>query len=369
MQFIDLKTQQDRIRTEIDDAIQRVLDHGRYIMGPEIAELEEKLAAFSGSKHCISCGNGTDALLLGLMAFGVGAGDAVITTPFTFFATAEMIALTGATPVFVDIDPDTYNIDPAEIEKAILRIRDEGQLNLRGIITVDLFGLPSDYAAIMPLAEKHGLFVLQDAAQAFGAEYEGRKCPSHGHIGTTSFFPAKPLGCYGDGGAVFTDDDELAETMRSLRIHGKGSDKYNNIRIGMNARMDTMQAAILLEKFKLYPEEIELRQQVADGYHAALAERYKLQAVPDGSRSVWAQYCLESDNREAAMARLKEAGIPSMIYYVKPLHLLDAFKQLGGAEGDFPVAESVSQKIFALPMHPYLHTEEIDRITSVLSEV
>jgi len=369
MQFIDLKAQQDRIRPQLDAAIKRVLDHGRYIMGPEISDLEEVLAEFSGSKHCISCGSGTGALLLGLMAFGVGAGDAVITTPFTFFATAEMIALTGATPVFVDIDPHTYNIDPAKIKEAIQTLESDDTLNLRGIITVDLFGLPADYDEIMPLAEKHGLFVLQDSAQAFGAEYKEKKCPAIGHIGTTSFFPAKPLGCYGDGGAVFTDDDALAETVRSLRIHGKGFDKYNNVRIGMNARMDTMQAAILLEKFKLYPEEIELRQRVAEGYQAALSDRYKLQVVPDGCRSVWAQYCLESDGRAEVMARLKKNDIPSMIYYITPLHLLDAFKHLGNDKGDFPVAESASEKIFALPMYPYLSEEDAERTSSILREI
>nr|VFK29012.1 MAG: dTDP-4-amino-4,6-dideoxygalactose transaminase [Candidatus Kentron sp. MB]VFK29545.1 MAG: dTDP-4-amino-4,6-dideoxygalactose transaminase [Candidatus Kentron sp. MB]VFK74822.1 MAG: dTDP-4-amino-4,6-dideoxygalactose transaminase [Candidatus Kentron sp. MB] len=369
MQFIDLKAQQDRIRPQLDAALRRVLDHGRYILGPEVAQLEQRLAEFTGAKHCIACANGTDALLLGLMACQVGPGDAVITTPFTFFATAEMIALTGATPIFVDIQPDTYNIDPNKIAEAIQRFEKTDSLNLKGIITVDLFGLPADYQQIMPLAKAHDLFVLQDAAQAFGAEADGKKSPTHGDVGTTSFFPAKPLGCYGDGGAVFTDDDALADTIRSLRVHGQGSDKYNNTRIGINSRMDTMQAAILLEKFRLYPEEIELRQRIADGYHALLAGRYKRQWVPAGFRSVWAQYCLESAHREKAMARLEEAGIPSMIYYRKPLHLLKAFNGLGHGEGDFPVAEAASRNIFALPMHPYLSEEDIHRICEVLNGV
>jgi len=366
MQFIDLQTQQKKIRPELDAAIARVLDHGCYIMGPEIAELEDRLAAFIGSKHCITCGSGTDALLLGLLAYGVGPGDAIITTPFTFFATAEMVAITGATPVFADIDPDTYNIDPSRVEEAINLVKKDGTLNLKGIIPVDLFGLSADYEKIMSLAEAHGLFVLQDAAQAFGAEAFGKKCPTHGHVGVTSFFPAKPLGCYGDGGAVFTDDDELAATIQSLRIHGKGFDKYDNVRIGMNARMDTLQAAILLEKLRIYSEEIELRQQVAERYQTALSKDYKLQSVPFGYHSVWAQFCLESDNRERVMVKLKEIGIPSAVYYPKPLHLTDAFKSLSYGEGDFPITESVSKNIFALPMHPYLEKKDLDFICKSL---
>ncbi len=368
MQFIDLAAQQERIRPQIDAAIDRVLDHGRYIMGPEVAELENELVAFVDSKHCISCSSGTDALLLGLMAYGVGAGDAVFTSPFTFFATAEMIALTGATPVFVDIDPDTYNIDPKTLAEAVRQVREEGRLTPRGIIPVDLFGLPADYDAIMPFAEEQGLFLLQDAAQAFGAEYKGRKCPTQGHIGTTSFFPAKPLGCYGDGGAVFTDDDELAEKMRSFRVHGKGTDKYNNVRIGLNARLDTMQAAILLEKFKIYPEEIELRQLVAERYRDGL-DGFKMQIIPEGNKSVYAQFCLESDRRDEIMAVLKVNGIPSVIYYVKPLHLLEAFSGLGYKRGDFPCAEKASQRIFALPMHPYLTEQQQSQIIQAVQTV
>jgi len=366
MQFIDLKEQQRRIRLELDVAIARVLDHGRYVMGPEVAELEDQLAAIVGSRHCISCSSGTDALLLGLMAYGVGPGDAVITTPFTFFATAEMIALTGATPIFVDIDLDTYNIDPAKIEEVIHSVKAEGVLNLKGIIPVDLFGLPADYEKIMPLAEAHGLFVLQDAAQAFGAEAFGKKCPAHGHIGTTSFFPAKPLGCYGDGGAVFTDDDGMAEIIKSLRVHGEGVDKYNNVRIGINGRLDSIQAAVLLEKLKLYPEEIELRQQVASQYAEQLDSTLKLQAMPVGYKSVWAQFCIQADGRDEIMARLKQADIPSVIYYVKPMHLLDAFAGLGYREGDFPVAEAASKRIFAVPMHPYLTSEDVGHVCGVI---
>lgn len=361
MQFIDLKQQQEQIRPQIDAAIKRVLDHGKYIMGPEVAELESELASFVGSKHCISCASGTDALLLGLMAYGVGPGDAIFTTPFTFFATAEMIALTGATPVFVDIDPDTYNIDSTKLIDAIDRVTQEGILRPKGIVPVDLFGLPADYDAIIPLADERGMFVLQDAAQAFGAEYKGRKCPALGHVGITSFFPAKPLGCYGDGGAVFTDDDKLADIMRSLRVHGKGVDKYNNIRIGLNARMDTIQAAIVLEKLKIYPDEIERRQWAAEEYGKRLFGM-KRQKILEGTTSVWAQFCVESTQRATIQATLKEVGIPSVVYYVKPLHLLAAFSYLGYCIGDFPVAEMVSEYIFALPFHPYLESRDIETI-------
>jgi UDP-2-acetamido-2-deoxy-ribo-hexuluronate aminotransferase len=370
--FIDLKAQQDRIRPQIEAAIRRVLDHGEYIMGAEILELEEKLATFVGSKHCLTCSSGTDALLMGLMAYDVKPGDAIFTTPFTFTATAEVISLLGATPVFVDIERDTYNVDPARIEATINRIISEGKLNPRGIIPVDLFGLPADYDAIMPIAEKYGLFVLQDAAQSFGAQYRGKKCPSLGHIGVTSFFPAKPLGCYGDGGAVFTDDAELAEIMQSIRVHGKGEDKYNNIRVGLNARMDTLQAAILLEKFKIFPEEIELRQEVARKYRdhvATIVPSLKFQRIPQDLISVYAQFCVESVYRNDIQAALKQAGIPTAIYYPKPLHLLTAFSYLGYDEGDMLVTEEVAKNIFALPMHPYLTEQDIVKIIKTISEI
>jgi len=369
--FIDLKAQQDRIRPQLEAAIGRVLDHGEYIMGPEVKELEEKLAAFIGSKDCISCSSGTDALLMALMAYGVGPGDAVFTTPFTFIATAEVISLLGATPVFVDIDSDTYNIDPVKLKVTIDRTFAEDKLKPRGIIPVDLFGLPADYDSIMPMAQAHGLFVLQDAAQSFGAEYHGRKCPTLGHVGATSFFPAKPLGCYGDGGAVFTNDDGLAEIMRSIRVHGKGADKYNNVRIGLNGRMDTLQAAIVVEKLRIFPEEIELRQEVARSYAERLPQVVldaKLQYVPAGSRSVYAQFCVELDHRSEVQAALKRQGIPTAIYYPQPLHLLTAFSSLGYREGDMPVTESAAERIFALPMHPYLTKQDIDFIVGAMAE-
>jgi UDP-2-acetamido-2-deoxy-ribo-hexuluronate aminotransferase len=369
--FIDLRTQQDRIRSQLGAAINKVLDHGEYIMGPEVKELEEKLAVFVGSKNCVTCSSGTDALLMTLMAYGVGPGDAIFTTPFTFIATAEVISLLGATPVFVDIDPDTYNIDPAGIKAAIDRTIAAGRLKPRGVIPVDLFGLPADYDSLMAIAEKYRLFVLQDAAQSFGADYQGKKCPTLGHVGATSFFPAKPLGCYGDGGAVFTDDDGLADIVRSIRIHGKGEDNYNNIRIGLNGRMDTIQAAILLEKLKIFPEEIELRQGVADAYSKRLGQivpHGRLQCIPVGSRSVYAQFCVQLDCRSDIQNALKKRGIPTAIYYPKPLHLLSAFSSLGYCEGDMPVAESVASKIFALPMHPYLTSRDVDLVVDAIME-
>ncbi len=362
IQFIDLQAQRRRIETEINEAVARVIEQGKYIMGPEVKQLESDLAEFVGSKHCVGCSSGTDAILMALMAYDVKPGDAILTTPFTFFATAEVIALLGATPVFVDIDPDTYNLDPKKIEEAIAKVHADGKLNLRGIITVDLFGLPCDYDRIIPLAREHDLFVVQDAAQAYGATYNGKKAPTHGDIGTTSFFPAKPLGCYGDGGAVFTDNDEIAQKLQSVRVHGKGTDKYNNVRIGLNARLDTLQAGILIEKLKIYADEIEKRQAVAAAYAEVLPSDLKLPVVPEGSTSVWAQYTLQAENRSEIQAKLKEQGVPSAIYYIKSLHLLDAFADLGYKLGDFPVSEAASEKVFSLPFHPYLDRATIDRI-------
>ena len=377
--FVDLPCQQKRIRAELDAAIARVLDHGKYIMGPEIDELEHRLSDFVGGAHCISCGSGTDALLLGLMALGVGRGDAVFTSPFTFIATAEVVAFLGATPVFVDIDANTYNIDPQLLEDAITRTQSEGVLIPKAIIPVDLFGLPAAYDKIRPIAEAHGLSILEDAAQSFGAHYGDHVSPSLGNIGATSFFPAKPLGCYGDGGAVFTDDDALADVMRSLRIHGKGTDKYSNVRIGVNARMDTIQAAILLVKLGLYDEEIATRQRLAKRYALALRERcgdaiadgrLKLPVIPDQvEECVWAQFSVECDDRSAAQNALKQSGIPTAVYYPTPLHLLPAFSGLGYAAGSFPVSEHASSRIFSLPMHPYLDDDTIEQVATGLSSV
>ena len=369
MDFIDLKTQQNRIKEQLDTNIQKVLAHGNYIMGPEVKELETKLAAYVGAKHAIGCASGTDALLMALMALNVGPGDAVFTSPFTFIATAEVISLLGATPVFVDIDPKTYNIDPQKLDQAVLSVKsDDSRLIPRAVIPVDLFGLPADYDAIDAIAKKHDLIVIEDAAQSFGAEYNGKKACSFGHIACTSFFPAKPLGCYGDGGMCFTEDDALAAVLDSIRVHGKGSHKYDNARIGINGRIDTLQAAILLAKFAIFPEEVELRNQAAARYTEGIGKSPATVITPDipaGYKSVWAQYSLLAESeaqRTALMDRLKAAGIPTAIYYPKPLHLQTAFAGLGYKPGAFPVSEGAANRIFSLPMHPYLTEQDQTKI-------
>ena len=374
MQFIDLKKQYNKIEASVQQRINAVLQHGSYILGPEIHELEEKLARYVGAKHCLTCASGTDALLLALMAKNVGPGDAVLTTPFTFVATAEAIALLGATPVFVDIDPLTYNIDPKNLRQVIAAYKSDKAignlpkgLKLRGIIPVDIFGLPADYDAINKIAMDNGLFVLEDAAQSFGGIYKGKKAGSLAGIAATSFFPAKPLGCYGDGGALFTDDNELLAILKSLRVHGQGADKYENVRIGINGRMDTIQAAILLAKLELFDEELDLRQSVAQRYSRLLGNAVAAPKIPEGYLSAWAQYSVQSDNRQHVMNRLKDAGIPTAIYYPKPLHLQTAFSYLGYAKGDFPIAEKVSERIFSVPMHPYLTEEEQTRIAACIT--
>ncbi len=376
MQFIDLKAQQTRIREAIESNIRGVLDHGSYIMGPEIRKLEERLAAYTGVRHAVGCSSGTDALILALMALDIGPGDAVFTAPFTFVATAEVISLLGATPVFVDIDRSTYNIDPSALDKAVTAFKDNRENRLftpRAVIPVDLFGLPADYDAINEIARKHDLMVVEDAAQSFGGEYKGRKACSLGRIGCTSFFPAKPLGAYGDGGMIFTDDDRINETLRSILVHGQGRDKYENVRIGMNGRLDTIQAAVLLAKFDIFAEEIELRQEVAAQYNERLAKAAPdlvLPSIPQGYVSAWAQYSVlarDSEHRADIQATLKEAGIPTAIYYPKPLHLQGAFAGLGYKEGDFPISEDCSKRIFSLPMHPYLKAADQDRIAATIS--
>ncbi len=379
MQFIDLKKQQECIREKIESGIRKVLDSGQYIMGAEIKELEKKLAEYTGVKNAIGCASGTDALLMALMAYEVGPGDAVFTTPFTFVATAEVISLLGAMPVFVDIEPDSFNIDTAKLEQAILAVENGGSpvcplpigvdgLIPKGIIPVDLFGQTADYSKINDIAEKHGLFVIEDACQSFGAEYKGKKACSLADIACTSFFPAKPLGCYGDGGMVFTDDDELAKKMISIRVHGSGSDKYDNIRLGINGRLDTIQAAILLAKFEIFPEEIELRQTVAERYSRLLKEKITVPFIEKGHKSAWAQYSILCENRDEVISRLKASDIPTAIYYPIPLHLQGAYKYLGYPKGSFPVSEKIAEQIFSIPMHPYLTEEEQENIARLLSE-
>ena len=368
--FIDLKYQYSLIRDEIHAGIDRVLESGHFILGAEIAELESKLAEYAGVKHALACSSGTDALLMALMALDIGPGDAVFTTPFTFFATVETIALVGATPVFADIDEGTYNIDPAKLEAAILKVEREGKLKPKAIIPVDLFGLTADYKAIKPLAEAHGLAIIEDACQAFGAvDPSGKRAPSLGTIGCTSFFPAKPLGCYGDGGAVFTDDDDLYDKMYSILVHGRSAeDRYNNVRLGLNARCDTIQAAVLLAKLKLFPGEVEMRQVVADRYRAGLKGSVSVQTIPEGCVSVYAQFCPRSPKFAEIQAALKAADVPTARYYPIPMHLLGATEYLGYRKGDMPVAEACAADIFALPMHPYLKAEDIDRICGIIAD-
>jgi len=365
--FIDLKTQYTHIQEAVGARIQAVLAHGQYIMGPEIDELETELARFAGVKHAISCSSGTDALLLPLMAIGIGPGDAVFTTPFTFFATAEVISLLGATPVFVDIHPRTFNIDPEKLRDTVKRVKREGKLKAKAVIPVDLFGLPADYDAIEAIGQEEDLFILEDTAQGLGGVYKGRPAGSFGQAAATSFFPAKPLGAYGDAGATFTDDDALAEIMRSLRIHGQGIDKYNNTRIGLNARMDTIQAAILLCKLAIFPQELKARQKAADLYEVALSG-LETPFVPKGYKSSWAQYSVLSDHRELLQEALGKAGIPTAVYYVKSLHLQSVYAGFGYKEGDFPVSEHASQRIFSLPMHPYLDEAIIAKIGACVTE-
>ena len=369
MQFIDLGAQYAAIRDSLDRRIAAVLDHGGYIMGPEVAELERALEGYCGVTHAVACANGTDALVLALRALGIGPGDAVLTTPFTFFATAEAVELVGAHTVFADIDPATFNIDPAAVEAAIRRTREDGRYALKAVISVDLFGLPADYPRLEPLCREHGLALIADAAQGFGGEIGGKRAGSFGTVATTSFFPAKPLGCYGDGGALFTGDAGLAEVLKSLRVHGKGVDKYDNVRIGTNSRLDTLQAAILLEKLAAFPREMELRQQVAARYREALSDIVETPAVPDGYVSSWAQYSVlaaSEDERARVMAALRDRGVPTMIYYARALHLQSALAHLGGREGDFPVAEDSSRRIFSLPMSPYLARDDQDRVIDAL---
>ena len=354
MQFIDLAAQYKHLKSKIDKRIQDVLDHGKYIMGPEVQELEEKLAEYVGVKHAITCANGTDALTLAMMVLNIEKGDAVFCPTFTFFATAEVVAYEGATPVFVDSDEATFNICPIDLEKRIQATIAEGKLTPKAIIAVDLFGLPANYPEIQKIANKYNLKLVEDAAQGFGGSINGKQAGSFGDIATTSFFPAKPLGCYGDGGAIFTNNDEYAELVKSYRVHGKGSDKYDNVRIGMNSRLDTIQAAILLEKLAVFPTELINRNKAADNYERTLAGTYKTPQVPEGYISSWAQYTLVSTNRDADMADYKAQGIPTMIYYGTCMHQQTAFKQLRYTDEAFPVASKLAGSVFSLPMHPYI---------------
>ena len=372
--FIDLASQQKRIKPQIDAAIARVLAHGAYVMGPEVKAFEDQLAAFAGARHAVSCANGTEALALPLMAWGVGPGDAVFCPSFTFAATGEVIPWFGASPVFVDIKPDTYNLDPEKLEAAILATKAEGKLVPRAIIAVDLFGQPADYPAIAAIAGRHDLKLIADSAQGFGCTLNGRHPGAWADVTTTSFFPAKPLGCYGDGGAVLTDDAWLAERIDSLRVHGKAvaSDingatlahdpKYLNMRVGLNSRLDTLQAAILIEKLAVFADELDRRDVIADRYAEGLdGTPVRTPIVIPGGRSTWAQYTIEHDNRDGLAAHLKTLGVPTAAYYPMPMHRQDCYA-IYPQPGGLPVSEAKAQTVLSLPMHPYLEPDVQDRI-------
>ena len=365
--FIDLQAQRARLGDAIDTAIAKVLDHGRFIMGPEVAELEGSLAEMGGTAHCVSCSSGTDSLLLVLMAWGIGPGDAVIVPAMTFASTAEVVALTGATPVFCDVFDDTFNMDPASLEDAIAVAKDRG-LNLAAVIPVDLFGQPADYRAIQKIADAHGLKVLADSAQSFGGALAGKPVGSWGDATSVSFFPAKPLGCYGDGGAVLTDDADLAAKMRSLRVHGQGTNKYDNVVIGLNARLDTLQAAILLCKLDIFADEIEKRQVVAARYAAGLAGLATPPAVIDGAVSAWAQYTIKVANRDAVAAALKDRGVPTAVYYPVSLSDQPAYAHYPRTAKGAPVSAALTHEVLSLPMHPYMDEATQDRILAAVKE-
>ncbi|WP_136660952.1 DegT/DnrJ/EryC1/StrS aminotransferase family protein [Nitratireductor sp. XY-223] len=368
MQFIDLAAQRARIGGRIEQAVSKVLSEGRYILGPEVSEFEAKIADYLGVTHAIGCANGTDALLVPLMAWEIGPGDAVFVPSFTFAATAEVVALTGATPVFVEIARETYNIDTARLEEAIEAVKAEGKLVPKAVIPVDLFGTPADYPAITSICEKHGLYVLSDAAQSIGGSTPQGRCGSFGHVAATSFYPAKPLGCYGDGGAMFTNDDAMMEKLRSYAFHGKGESQYDNIHIGLNSRLDTIQAAVLLEKLAIFDEELAARQTIADYYRDNLKEHVRVPQTPDGMVSAWAQFAIETVDRDALKAHLGDNGIPSVVYYVKPLHQQPAYAHYPKGPGEMTVTEQLPNSILCLPMHPYLQRADQDRIIETIVE-
>lgn len=368
--FIDIAAQRRRLGTSIDDAVARVLNHCQFINGPEVTALEAALAKFSGARHVVSCASGTDALLMVLMAKNVGPGDAVLCPSFTFCATGEAVALTGATPVFVDVDEATFNIDPASLTRGIATAKQRG-LKPRAVIPVDLFGQAADHDAIAAIAEAEGLFVLDDAAQGFGASYKGRKLGTFGLATATSFFPAKPLGCFGDGGAIFTDDDALADTLRSIRVHGQGSDKYDNVRLGLTGRLDTMQAAVLIEKLKIFEDEIAARNAVAERYARGLGNVVTVPRLAAGCTSVWAQYTIrlpKGTDRDGFAAALKAQGIPTAIYYTRSMHQQTAYRDFPVADGGLPASERLSDDVISLPMHAYLDEPTQQRVIKAVRD-
>jgi dTDP-4-amino-4,6-dideoxygalactose transaminase len=368
IQFIDLQAQRKRIGEPLNQAIIAAVEAGQWIMGPQVKDLEQKLAAFAGVKHAIACANGTDSLMIVLRAWNIGPGDAVFVPAFTFAATAEVVALVGASPVFVDVLDDTFNMDPASLEAAIALVKKDGKLKPRAVMPVDLFGQPADYDALAPICAREGLKLFCDTAQGFGGLLNGKRAGGIGDAAGTSFFPAKPLGCFGDGGATFTNDDELAATLRSIRVHGQGSDKYENVRVGVNSRLDTIQAAVLLEKLKIFPDEIDARNVVAKRYNDGLAKSNRIVTprVIEGATSTWAQYTLQVDNRDKMQADLRAKGIPSMVYYPIPLNEQKAYNQYPSVAT--PVSASLSKRVISLPMHPYLEAAQQDTIIAAVLE-
>lgn len=370
--FNDLGAQYRHLKSEIDAQIAAVIADSHFISGPQVEELEKELCAYTGRKYCVTTDNGTDALLMPLMAKGIGKGDAVFVPAFTFFASAEVVSLTGATPVFCDSEEDIFNMDPASLERQIEKVKHEGKLKPKAVVVVDLFGHPADFSRIEPICRENGLFLLEDAAQGFGGAMGNRKACSFGDCSGTSFFPAKALGCYGDGGAVFTDDEETYRLMVSLRVHGKGTMKYDNVRLGLNARLDTLQAAILLPKLHEFDKENAHRNHAAARYNEKLKGRFAVPEVRTGFTSGYGYYTLKaksSEERTKAMDALKAAGVPSMIYYPKPLHLQKVYEPLGYRKGDLPVAEKLAETVFSLPMHGYITDDVIDYICSVLNNI
>ncbi|MBR3184108.1 MAG: DegT/DnrJ/EryC1/StrS family aminotransferase [Firmicutes bacterium] len=374
MQFRDLKKQYEVLKNDIDAGISEVLASAKFISGPQVKELEQKLAEYVGVKHCITCANGTDAITLAMMTWGVKEGDAVFVPDFTFFSSGECPAFEGATPIYVDVDQRTFNLDAVKLEEAILKVKTEGKYTPKAVVAVDLFGLPADYKAIKPVCEKYGLLLMEDAAQGFGGSIDGKMACSFGDISTTSFFPAKPLGCYGDGGAIFTDNDEWAEYLRSICVHGKSAnDKYNNVRIGMNSRLDTLQAAVLLPKLKAFADyELDDVNKAASWYDEALKDTcLTLPLIPEGFRSSWAQYTVQLPEgvvRSDLQAALKAEDIPTMVYYPKPMHLQGAFEGTDSADADCSVTECLCKTVLSLPMHPYLRKEDVETVAEMLKK-
>jgi dTDP-4-amino-4,6-dideoxygalactose transaminase len=367
--FIDLQTQQSLIKEKLDARWQDVLRHGQYVMGPEVLELETQLKTFSQVSDVISCASGTDALYMALMAYNIKPGDAVFVPSFTFAATAEVVALIGAIPVFVDVQEDTFNMDPESLEDAILATKARGDLSPKAVIAVDLFGQPADHAEIFALAEKYGIKMIVDAAQSAGALYQGKPTLRYGHVATTSFFPAKPLGCYGDGGAIFTNDGDLANILRSIRVHGQGTTRYQNDRLGITGRLDTLQAAILLEKLAIFPDEIKKRQNVADFYSGSLSNAVKTPIVKNDRTSVWAQYTIQVENRDTLQKTLSAQGIPTMIYYPEPLHIQKPYRDFLKAPKGLPITEKLAASVLSLPMHAYVTKEHREVIVEGIKNI